>query len=122
MAHALTLDLDPRLHTLLGERIEALGEDLLDYTEFLVVQPGDTEDDIARHIGLSPLIEPIDGVRFGGTAAFHPHWDWMAAHDGYWELLFTFGSTFAYIVFVIDADGVLPELRQLCRRYSTETF
>jgi hypothetical protein len=119
MAHALTLGLNPRLHNLLGERIEALSDELIDYTEFLVVQTGDTEADILEQIGLSPLINPVDGAQYG-TAGFEPHWDWLAAHDGYWEMLFTFGSTFAYIVFVTDADGVLPELRRLCSQFATQ--
>ena len=65
MAHALTLDLDPQLHRLLAERIAALGEELIDCTEYLIVELGDTEADIVRHIGFSPLVEPIDGARFG---------------------------------------------------------
>ena len=117
MAHSLTLDLDPPLHRLLTDRIAALGEALIDWTEYLVVCVGDQEDDITSCIGLSPLVEPIDGVRYG-TPAFSPHWDWLAAHDGYWELQFTFGSTFAYVVIVPDQDGVLPELRRLCRTYA----
>lgn len=117
MALALTLDLDPPLYRLLTDRIAALGEELIDWTEYLVVCVGDGEDDITSCIGLSPLIEPINGIRYG-MPAFSPHWDWLAAHDGYWELQFTFGSTFAYVVIVQDKDGVLPELRQLCRTYA----
>lgn len=117
MAHALTLDLDPKLHRLLSDRIGALGEDLIDYTEYLVVRPGDTEDNIVSHIGLSPLIEPIDGARFG-EPGFEPGWDWLATHDGWFEMVVTFGSTFAYVLFIQDVDGVSPELRRLCRLYA----
>lgn len=115
-ARALTLDLDSQLKQLLTKRITALAEDLIDYTEYLIVQAGDTEEDIVRHIGLSPLIEPIEGKRYG-EPGFQPHWDWLAKHDGWFELIFTFGSTFAYIVLVADQTGVMPELRELCGAY-----
>ena len=120
MARALKLDLDPQLHTLLAERISGLatGEhDLTDWTEYLVVQPGDSESDILRHVGFSPLIEPIDGARFGDDD-FAPYWDWLSDHDGWYELIITFGSTFAYVLLIRDAEGVLPDLRALCRRYA----
>lgn len=121
MAHALTLDLDPRLHCLLSERIAALRTgygDLTDWTEFLIVEPGDTEVDIIRHVGFSPLIEPTDGGRYG-TPGFHPHWDLLADRGGWFELVFTFGSTFAYVLLVEDClqtDGALVEA---CRRYAS---
>ncbi len=120
-ARALSLDLDPRLHALLAERIGNLTEDLIDYTEYLVVEPGDTEADIVRHIGLSPLIEPMDGIRFG-EPGFRPHWDYLAAHDGWFELIFTFGSTFAYVVFVQDVEGGPAELRKMFRIYAEPRF
>ena len=121
MAHALSLDLDPRLHDLLAERIAALATpngDLTDSTEYLIVEPGDTEADIARHVGFSPLIEPFDGIRFG-EPGFHPGgWDRLVDHGGWFELVVTFGSTFAYVLLIQDADGVIPDLRQLCRRFA----
>ena len=116
MAHALTLDLDLQLHTLLSDRIGALTEELVDYTEYLVVQPGDTEADIVRHIGLSPLLEPFDSIRFG-EPGFTPYWDWLAEHGGWFEMIFTFGSAFAYILFIPDAEGVPPQLLSLLRGY-----
>ncbi|AJA09816.1 hypothetical protein SKP52_14670 [Sphingopyxis fribergensis] len=116
-ARALTLDLDTNLHRLLAERIGALTEDLIDYTEYLVVQRGDTEADIIRHIGLSPLIEPMDGIRFG-EPGFLPHWDYLAAHDRWFEFIFTFGSAFAYIVLVQRTDDDDDPLQQLCLSFS----
>ena len=116
-ARALTVDLDTNLHRLLAEHIGALTEDLIDYTEYLIVQPGDTEADIIRHIGLSPLIEPMDGIRFG-EPGFRSHWDWLARHDGWYELIFTFGSTFAYVLFIEDDGRTRTEILEMCRRYA----
>jgi hypothetical protein len=116
LANALAGDLHSDLRELLATRIAQLGEELAAETEWLVVQPGDTEDDIIRAIGFSPLVEPIDGLRYpefqqGG-------WDWILAHDRYFEVQFTFGSTFAYMLLVEDADGVIPDLRELCREHA----
>ncbi len=123
MAHALTLELEPRLHTLLQARVAALTTaeyDLTDYTEFLIVEPGDSEADIIREVGFSPLVSPIDGARFG-EAEFQPHWDWLGQHYGWFEMVVTFGSTFAYILLIQDDEDALPDLLMLCRRYAGET-
>jgi hypothetical protein len=117
MAHALTLDLNPQLHSLLAARIGALTDELIDHTDYLVIEPGDTEAEIVRHIGLSPMTEPIDGARFGG-AGFHAHWDWLTDHGGIFEMIVTFGSAFAYVLLIQDTEGTLPELLALCRRYA----
>lgn len=116
-ARALTLDLGTNLNRLLARRIGALTEELIDYTEYLVVQPGDTEADITRHIGLSPLIEPMDGIRFG-KPGFRPHWDRLAEHDGWFEMIKTFGSTFAYVLFIENSGGMTEPLLSMCRRFA----
>lgn len=122
MAHALTLDLDPRLHDLLvewGQSLTSGDHDLTDDTEILVIQPGDSEGDIIRCIGLSPLIEPIEGIRYGHTG-FHAYWDWLADRGyGWFEMIVSFGSTFCCILLIQDEDGTLPELRRMCRDHVT---
>ncbi len=118
MARALTLDLEPELHRLLSDRIGALSEELKDHTEYLVVQPGDTESDILRHISLSPLIEPLHGARYE-EPGFHPHWDYLASHDGWFEMIFTFGSAFAYILLIEDIEEGSAPLLRLCRSYTS---
>lgn len=118
MAHALTLDLYPTLLRLLKDRIGALGEALFDWTEYLVVESGDTEADIIRHVGFSPLVEPIDGRRFG-EPGFHPHWDWLTNQNGWFEMIVTFGSTFAYVLLIQDSEGVPSDITTLCRTYAS---
>lgn len=118
VAHALTCDLEPQLHRLLKDRITALGEDLNDWTEYLVVEPGDAEADIVQHVGFSPLIEPFDGIRYG-EAGFHPGgWDWLVDHGVWYEMSVSFGSTFAYVLLIKKADGVIADLLQLCAQYA----
>ena len=117
MRDALDRRLEPQLHRLLTDRISALAIDLIDYTEYLIIEPGDTEADIKRHIGFSPLVEAIDGARFGGPG-FQPSWDWIGDHGSWFELIVTFGSTFAYVLFIQDAEGVIPDLLAMCKAYS----
>jgi hypothetical protein len=116
---ALRLPLDPYLHTLLVDtwrRAEA--PDLLNLTHILVIQSGDGEASIEEAIGFSPLVNPIDGARFG-TAPFQPYWSWHQDLDGWYEMIVAVGdSGFAFIVLIAKAKGVWPELLQLCEQYS----
>lgn len=120
MERAHTLDLDPQLLALLNARITALvtdDYDLTDATEFLIVDdPNVAEEELLRHIGFSPLVEPIDGIRFG-RLGYYPPWDWLTQHPGWFEMVVTFGSTFAYVIFIRDTpnDG---EFLRLCRFYA----
>lgn len=115
-AHLLMLDLDPILRRLLSERITAWSGDLLDQTEIVVVEPGDTDEDLVRVIGLSPLIEPINGARYG-EEGFWPHWDWLSEHEGWFEMVITFGSAFAYVLLVVDDEESSNGMVRLCRSY-----
>lgn len=111
---------DPALTQIIGKRIAALSQgefNLIDATEILVVEQGDTEADIIREVGFSPLVDPVDGIRFG-SPGFQPFWDWLIGHPGWWEMSVSFGSTFAYILFIQSADGIEPELAALCAHYT----
>jgi hypothetical protein len=119
MAAALAADLEPQLHRLLAERIEALGDDLIDWTEYLVVEPGDTEEEIVQHVGFSPLVEPINGARFG-TPGFHPHWDYLAYHGEWFELIETFGSAFAYVLLIRNEKEAASGILTMCRFYAAQ--
>ena len=119
-AHALAADLDPRMRAALVAELALLtaGEhDLTDWTDIVVVQPGDTEDHIGREAGFSPLVDPISGARFL-QPGFEPAWDLLTLRGGVFRLVATYGSTFATVLLVPDADGVLPELLDLCRRHA----
>lgn len=110
MAAALTMELEPRLKALLTARIEALSPELVDWTEYLVVEAGDIEADIVRVVGFSPMVEPIDGGQFGDPG-FQPGWDLLMEHDGWFEMIYTFGSTFACIL-LVEKGGTIADLVQ----------
>lgn len=103
---ALNQPLEPQLHELLAERFaDATACELADMTHMLVIQTGDTEADIIDAIGFNPI------------GAVH---DWYEQHPGYHELIYCVGNSgFAFLVFVQNAEGVLPDLLRLCREGGT---
>ena len=118
---ALALSLDSQLHNLLASRIANLTargfDDLIDMTHFLVIEAGDTQADIELEVGFSPLVNATDGTRFG-SIDFHPSWDWLQYHDGWFELIVTVGNSgFAFVLLIQDVEGVDPELLKLCRTH-----
>lgn len=113
---AQTLDAD--LRTLLAERLFlAAKAGLQDLTHIVVVQPGDTIEDLKTEIGFSPLRNPIDGFAFGEDG-FEPYWAWLADLGGWYELIHTIGdSGYAITLLVSKADGVPAELLAMCATY-----
>lgn len=111
---------DPQLKALLQRRFASLvtpDYDLTDWTVFIIFEPSDSEDDLIREAGFSPMTEPIDGNRFG-SEGFQPFWDHLIEEDGHFVLSISFGSTFAYVLIVPDMQRVLPKLLELCREYA----
>ena len=116
---ALNLPLETRLHRLLTDRVEQYrSSGLLDMTHLLVIEPGDSEEGIAQEIGFSPLVNPMDGVRYG-EPGFHPYWDGpLWRHDGRFEMIVTVGNSgFAFILLIEDAEGIISELLEMCREF-----
>lgn len=116
---ALTTPLDPHVRVFIEQRIaSARANGLAEMTHIIIVQPGDTEADLVAEIGWSPLINPIDGSRFGEPDFVAP-WDWLQCHDNGFEFIVTMGNSgFAYVIFVQNIDGVPADLLNLCRVYA----
>ena len=116
---ALALPLDPRLRELLQQRISSAREKgLADMTHLVVVQPEDTEADLVAEIGWSPLVNPIDGCRYGEPGFVAP-WDWLCLTNGFYEIVVTIGNSgFAFILLIEDAPDTDPDLLKLCRAHA----
>ena len=92
--------------------------ELLELTHLLIVQAGDGEGEMLEAAGYSPLVNSLDGKRFG-QKGFTPPFDWLQHHHGWFELIQTVSNDgFAFVIFVPDRDGIDPELRRLCRKYA----
>jgi hypothetical protein len=111
--------IDPILKQLIADRVQDwTATDLLDLTHLLIVEPSDTEEALLDEVAFSPLINPLDGRRFR-QKGFTPSWDYLEAHDGWFELITTVGNSgFAFVLFIQDVEGVDAELRALCHAYA----
>lgn len=105
----LNQPLAPELETLLEDRLaDTLHCGLQDHTHVLVVEAGDTEQQIIEAVGFTPLRSRIDGL------PNCPDWDWIERHDGWWEILYCVSdSGFAFIL--LAEDDPKSELARLCR-------
>ena len=115
-ARALAADLDPPMRAALEAELVLLtaGEhDLTDWTDIILVEPSDKEEAVAREVGFSPLVDPLSGFRHD-QPGFEPGWDHLSLGGGVFRMVATYGSTFATIFLIPDADGPLADL---CRRH-----
>ena len=120
---APNLPMRAEVRDILAPRIAGLNSsdgDLADLTHFLVVEAGDTEAAIVAEVGFSPLVNAIDGARFG-SPDFHPWWDWLQNVGGWFELIVTVGNSgFAFVLLIEDREGTDPELVRMCRALAGE--
>lgn len=124
MARILSGPVDPDLKAILLGRLALLYPefsewDLADLAHFIVVEPGDSVDDIVGQLGISPFVNLVDDVRYPDPA-FEPAWEFCIARDGWFDLTFALcDSGLGLCLLVPDHDGVAPALLELCRAYAT---
>jgi hypothetical protein len=108
------------LNTPLPEAVRSILEritnnaEIGDYTYVAIIHATDSEQAIVDELGFSPLIHPIDGIRYD-AADFEPYWAFLGDRGGWYELVHTIGNNgFAYVLIIEDAgDG---ELQAMCQR------
>ena len=123
MAHILSGPIDHNLKAILLGRLEMLEEfsdwDLADLAHFLIVEPGDCIEAIARELGVNPLINIVDDACFPDKS-FQPSFEFCIARKGYFDLTFALSdSGQALVLLVPNQEGVEPTLLELCRAYAT---
>ncbi len=114
---------DPDLRGLIEQRVQSLSEfddcDLTELVAFLVIEPGDSLQDMDAQLGFSILSNRFDGTCFGDPD-FTPSFDILEEHLGYYEIVFVMSDDgFGIEVFVPKHLGVPPELLAMCATYST---
>jgi len=110
----------PAMLTLLSETLAALPDELLPWTEIVLVQPGDREKDLTLALGGSPLVDPVNGHRWPDPL-FQPAWDWIVHRPGAFQFSLSFGADFGVIVLVECAGGVMPRLLEMCAEYAADS-
>lgn len=102
---------DPDLTERVNQTIDA---GLCDLTCLVVIEDGDSDDDLQREAGLSLLTNPISGSRYGDPG-FEPHWAWLEERGGWFEVICPIGdSGWAYIIYIRNGGS---ELADLCRAF-----
>lgn len=114
-AAVLHQGLEPALQAILTGRLsDAAAIGLADLTHLVVIEPGDTEASLLAELGWSPLVNPIDGTRYGDPN-FLSYWSWLEDLGDWYELVHPVGNAgFAYILLIERRCGVLPKLLQMC--------
>ncbi len=112
---------DPQLKNLLSDRVRDWTKlRLLDFTHLVIIEVGDTGSSITDALGFSPLVNPLDGKRYGAEGFAFP-FDYIEDHGGWFELISTVGNDgFAFVLFVRDREGVDPELLAMCRTHALQ--
>ena len=120
MAHVLSASPTPGLERLLALRSRQLGTAIGTEAELVIVEPGDSIDQIALALGASPLID-LDGNPFGDPD-FSPWADWVEHHADAqaYELAFALSDSFTVALIVPDVPGIDPNLLAFCREYASE--
>ena len=120
---ATTTIADPELRALLDERFADLCQDepydpeLLGY--FVVVEPGDGVEALEAATGCPIVHDLFRETRFGDPD-FSPAFEWLAEHQGYYEVAFILNDDgYGVGIFVPRQGGTDPELLALCEVYAS---
>ena len=96
---------DPALMALIQQRLP-----LLDLAPIIIVEEADSEADIIRATGISPLVNLVDGERYP-SPLFTPSWEIIEQHHGWTELIYVTGDDGSgTIMLVADSNKALSGL------------
>jgi hypothetical protein len=118
-AAPMNAPVEESLRQLLAERVhDWTATDLLDLTYLLIAEAGDTEQDLLKVAGYSPLRNPTIGKRFREDG-FVPSFDWLSTHGRWVEIIETVSKDgFAFVLLIELTERTDPELRALCEAYA----
>ena len=113
---------DAEVRTLIDQRVEGLSEyvdtEFSELVYFVIVQSGDRIEDVNAALGFALMSNRFDGIPYG-EPAFTPSWEVLEEHTGSYEMVFVLSDDGAgVIVFVMKAEGVPAELRDMCAAYA----
>ncbi len=106
---------DLSIRALLQLRFDQL-EGVIDDTEFFVVVPGDTVDQIEAATGCPIVTSWFDTAVFGDDD-FMPSFDFIEEHRHCYEMMFVTTDDFTVVIFV-PKERIDDRLLALCREYA----
>ena len=123
---AITDITDPVLRQLIERRIQEISEycpwDADELGPMIVVEPGDTADDLQAIMNFSILKGIFDDSRFGDEE-FAPSFEFAEAHgDHLYELVYIVSDGgYGYDIFIVNRPGIDPTILAFCQTYAVPT-
>ena len=111
----LNLVTDPDILKLVKLRHYQLGDEM--FGSVIIVEAGDTVQDIEQEIGFSILTNLFEDVRYPDPD-FVPCFEVLEDHGGCYEMVFIFGDGDDAIEIFIPKDGVDPLLLSMCSQFA----
>ena len=107
---------DPDILRLVKLRHSQLGDEM--FGSLIIVEIGDTVEDIEKEIGFSILTNLFDDVRYPDTD-FVPCFEVLEDHGTFYEILFIFGDgDDGTVEIFIPKVGVDPLLLAMCSQFA----
>ena len=106
---------DPDILKLVKLRHSQLGDEM--FGSLIIVEIGDTVEDIENEIGFCILTNLFDDVRFPDLD-FAPCFEVLEDHSGCYEMLFLFSDGDDAIEIFIPKVGVDPLLLSMCSQFA----
>ena len=105
----------------IAERSDCCPWDADELGPIIVIEPGDTPDDLKKITGFSILEGPFDDSRFGDEN-FAPSFEVAESHgDHLFELVYIVSDGgYGYDIFIQNAAGIDPVLLAFCQAYATQ--
>jgi len=111
----------PAIRALVQQRIQDLqaqGFDLADVGFIVVLEVGDTLDELVTQIGFNPLCNRHTGLRYD-QPGYSPSFEFVQAFQDCFDLVFVLDDTgYGLEVIVPIEQGIDADLLTLCRRYA----
>lgn len=125
-AKAITDITDPVLRELIERRIREISEccpwDADELGPMIVVEPGDTADDLQAIMNFSILEGIFDDSRFGDED-FSPSFEFAEVHgDHLYELVYIVSDGgYGFDIFIVNRPGIDPTILAFCQTYAVPT-
>lgn len=123
---AISTVADPALRQLIELRISQINEccpwDAEELGPMIVIEPGDTANDLEAVMGFSILEGLFDDSRFG-DGDFAPSFEFAESHgDHLFELVYIVNDGgYGYDIFIPNHPGIDPDLLSFCQTYAIPT-